>query len=98
MDEYVITEDGRLIRTITEWEPVPKEERLYYGTPEWDKNPMFQIIGSIKVNKVGQKEIPYHGDVYFHTLFNNKFYDFKARFTEGVLNYIVLEKETCLNR
>jgi hypothetical protein len=94
MDHYTITQDGRLIKHEVKWEPVPEEERPYYGTPEWDKHPFLQLAGSIKEVPVGDVEIPYHGDIRFYTSKETKepgkreWYEYRARFTEGKVQWI----------
>ena len=93
MDRYTITADGRLIHHITGWESVPEEERPYYGKPEW-ADPLHQAFGSIKTVLMGDVEIPFHGDVYFHTgrgepqTESFEWFEYQARFTEGKLQWI----------
>jgi hypothetical protein len=63
MDDYTITVAGRLIYHKATYEMVPEEERTYYGTPEWDKNPLLQICGSMKSIPLGDEEMDYTGVV-----------------------------------
>lgn len=74
MDDYTITEDGRLIKHVTRCEEVPEEDRPYFGKPEWDDDPdlpgrnsWFRLCGSIRRVPVEDREIPYHGDIRFYT-------------------------------
>lgn len=85
MEDYTITTSGVLIRHKTIWEPVPEEERPYYGKPEWNESPFFQIAGSIKTIPIGDEEIPYHGMVQFYTIYNGTFYEYQAKFTDGLV-------------
>jgi len=90
MDMYKITQDGRLLIEDAEYEFVPEEERPYYGKEEWDKNPLFQLIGSLKRKTFGWKDLNYHGMFRFYTLYelgsdNRKWYEFEAKFTDGNL-------------
>src|SRR5919199_863327 len=93
MDRYTITEDGRLILHSVRYESVPEEERPYYGTPEWDK-PLGQLIGFMRSVPTGDVEIPYHGDIVFYTSIGSheegtfEWFEYKARFTEGRLQWI----------
>jgi hypothetical protein len=88
MDTYTITTDGRLILHEVRWEPVPEEQRPYYGKPEWKDGSLFKFCGSMKTVPIGDKEIPLHGDVTFYDFretgdSNSELVDFVARFTNG---------------
>lgn len=96
LDEYLITKDGELVRTIKEWSMVPEEKRPFYGTSEWDDYPIYKMFGSIKTEKTGKEKIEYHGYVHFHTIVNNVFYDLKAKFTDGKVVDLVIERENKL--
>lgn len=96
MDKYTITTDGKLILHKEVWEPVPEEERPYYGEPEWDR-PFGRWIGSAKAMPAGDEEISYHGDVRFYDVFRvallegagrRVWLEYRARFTEGRLSRI----------
>ena len=97
LDRYTITSDGRLILHQVEYEPVPEEERPHYGTPEWEKNPLAQIMGSLRSVPIGDVEIPFHGDVIFYTSLGNgpdsERFEYRARFTEGQLQWIKRQRE-----
>ena len=90
---YTITADGRLIHHTVRWESVPEEERTYYGKPEWEK-PFYRMIGCLKTVPTGDVEVPYHGDVYFHTCRGEpqtesfEWFEYQARFTDGKLQWI----------
>lgn len=93
LEPYTITKDGRLIRTLTEWELLPEEERPYYGTEEWSRNSFFQLIGSMKTNVVGKKDMDYHGHITFYTSKGDVWYDVTAKFTDGVLVDLTVSEE-----
>jgi hypothetical protein len=92
LNDYTITEDGLLIHHVKEYELVPEEERPYYGTKEWDKNPIVQVLGMFKSKFIYDEHVNYNGDLIFYT-FNHKtsnLTEYKASFVDGVL--IKLEK------
>jgi hypothetical protein len=89
MDNYTITEDGRLILHEKVYEHVPEEERPYYGKPEWEK-PIFRIFGCLKSTPIGDKEIPYHGYINIYTtcsFFSGdpyaEWFEYEIKFTDG---------------
>lgn len=92
MDRYTITKDGRLILHKVRYEPVPEEERPYYGTPEWDKSPFLQVMGSLQSVPVGDVAIPYHGYIRFYTYLDQhpagELFEYLAKFTNGRLEEI----------
>lgn len=96
MDTYKITKDGRLLLEEVEYEPVPEEKRPYYGTEQWDKNPLFQVIGAVKRDTLGWRDTNYHGIIKFYTLHKKandkerRWYEFKSKFTNGNLEKIEL--------
>ena len=96
MDDYTITNEGRLIHHTYQTEEVPEEEREYYGTPEWNERPFVRLFGMIRRVPTGDVDTEYHGDIHLYTHtgdWNNDRasvveYDYKARFTEGQLQWI----------
>ena len=94
MEEYLITEEGKLVHHTVRYETVPDEEREYYGTPEWDEKPFVRSFGCMRSIPTGDVEIPFHGDLLFYTYtgdFNKGtdiWYEYEARFTEGQLTKI----------
>lgn len=48
LDDYTITKDGKLIWNKKKYEYVEEEDRPYYGKPEWDRHPLYKLIGSMK--------------------------------------------------
>jgi len=95
LDEYTITEDGKLVLHEKIWEVVPEEERPYYGTEKWS-NPLYRLFGSLRTRYLGDRVIDYHGDLRFYTVSRNKLLTFKARFTHGELESLTLESvEDC---
>lgn len=97
LDRYTITAEGLLVLHREAWEPVPEEERPYYGTPGWEK-PLGKWIGSMRAVPGGDKEIPHHGDILFYDAFRVKgeagrvWLEYRARFTEGSLVRIEVEE------
>lgn len=97
LDRYTITAEGLLVLHREVWEPVPEEERPYYGTLAWEK-PLGKWIRSMKAVPVGDEEIPHHGDIRFYDAFRMKgederrvWLEYRARFTEGSLSRIEVE-------
>lgn len=91
LDEYTIASDGRLILHEVRYEPVPAEDRPFYGTDEWDENPFLQLIGSLRSVPLDDVSVPYHGDIVFYTSLDadgRKWFEYRARFTEGALQWI----------
>src|SRR5215210_3276802 len=99
---YVV-KDGRLYERIYEHEDVPKEERPYYGKPEWDEGgPVFgkdfyRRSGSGKVVGHHDEDLEYHGDLVFYATkkdlgraeeYGTGLVTFRARFTNGDLQWI----------
>ena len=64
MDSYTITTAGRLIHHVHRWKSVPEEERPYYGKPEWDENPIFQMMGSLRTEHVEDVDTEFHGIIH----------------------------------
>lgn len=83
MDDYTITKEGRLIHHKTTYEVVPEEERPYWGKPEWKKNPLMQVCGSMRAVHVEDVDTDYHGDVVIYTIIGNTWHEYKFRFTDG---------------
>ena len=93
LEEYLITKEGKIIHHTVRREAVPEEERPYYGKPEWDKG-LYRMFGSLRSIPTGDVEIPFHGDLRFYTYLGDlkgdteTWYEYEARFTEGVLTSI----------
>jgi hypothetical protein len=83
MDNYTITEDGELIFHKEAWELVPEEERPYWGKPEWDKNPLLQLAGSMKTIPLGDEVMDYHGTLNIYTMIGKTWYEYEFKFTDG---------------
>ncbi len=83
MDKYTITTGGELVLHKESWEMVPEEERPYYGKPEWDKNPLFQLMGSMKSIPLGDEVIKYHGTLNIYTVTGDTWYEYNLKFTDG---------------
>lgn len=93
LNEYTITQDGRLIHHITKFIQVPEKKRPFYGKPEW-KQPWGRFAGSMKRVHVKSVVLPYHGDIQFYTSTGShdkkdfRWYEYIARFTHGKVEYI----------
>lgn len=92
MDNYTITKDGQLILHKEVWEIVPEEERPYYGKPEWNKNTLFQIMGSMKAIPVGDEIVEHHGIISIYDDHadpkSNKWFEYEIKFTDGKVSDI----------
>lgn len=95
MDDYTITEEGRLILHKAHWEPIPEEERPYYGKPEWEKPGLWKAIGSMKTVYDGDEDIDFHGIIEIHTILDgfsspkdSDWYSYNLKFTDGILKEI----------
>ena len=99
MDKYVITKDGRLLKKEYRWDIIPEEERPYYGTEEWNKNPIYKLIGSMRSVPQKSTDMDFHGVFNFYTAVERPedkcaydFYDMQAKFTDGKLVDLKIEK------
>lgn len=86
MTVYTIDDDGRLTWRPYQIEVVPLEER---------PNPEMPMRGMWKRVEGDKETIPYHGDIVFYHLSKDNFWwEYRARFTEGVCVRIdILEHE-----
>lgn len=82
LDNYTVTEEGKLILHKELWETVPEEKRPYYGKPEW-KNPINQIMGSMKSVPVGDEVVDFHGILNVYVLVAEIWYEYDFEFTNG---------------
>lgn len=86
MTLYTITVDGRLT-----WHPYTMEEVPKADRPHPDADGLLGIMGSIRRVEQEAVTVPYHGDIEFYTLGDNRgWWDYRARFTEGVCAGIAL--------
>lgn len=92
MDTYTISNEGRLIYHKTKTVEVPKEERPYWGKPEWDEDGLFSLIGSQRNIPVADIDMDFHGILNFYTYIGDVnsdsdyvWYEYNAKFTEGQL-------------
>ena len=85
MDDYTITVDGVLILHKKAYEVVPEEERPFYGSPEWDENPLLQICGAMKAISTGDEIIEHHGIVNIYTSdpVTKEWFEYEIKFTDG---------------
>lgn len=90
LDKYTIIETGRIIHHSCHWEVVPEEERPYYGKPEWEKNTIYQIMGSLKTVHDADIDINFHGYLNMYTHIRKKWFEYNIKFTDG--NIVEIEK------
>jgi len=84
MDDYTITKDGELVYHKVAWEVVPEERRPYWGKPEWKKNPLLQVCGSMKSVPLGDEVIEYHGTVNIYDGSDaGDWFEYDIKFTDG---------------
>jgi len=84
LDNYTITKDGELIHHLCEYESVPEEERPYYGTPEWDKNPIYHWMGSMKSKFIKDVKVNHHGIIHIYTIIkDNEWWEYEIKFIDG---------------
>jgi len=84
MEYYTITEDGELLYHVYERYAVPEEKRPYYGTPKWDKQALYKLVGSIGSKFIEYKKIYYHGIINIYTIASDReWWEYEIEFTKG---------------
>ena len=83
LDDYTITKEGRLIYHKTTYEVVPEEERPYWGKPEWKKNPLMQVCGSMRALHIDDEDMNFHGVMNIYTMFKDEWFEYEIKFTDG---------------
>jgi len=91
MTVYTITAEGRLMWRPYHHEEVPKAERPYP-----DDKGLLGLCGSIRRVEQEAEALPFHGDIHFYTGNHPDvgWWEYRARFTEGILSSIVLVEFT----
>lgn len=85
MAEYTVDYNGRLIFHDFYYEVVPEEERYFYGKPEW-KNEFYHWFGSLRKVALGDRFMyDFSGDVRFYTSIHNRWYEYFAKFENGIM-------------
>ena len=88
MDNYTITEDGKLFRSVYEYYEVPEEERPYYGTSEWDQK-LYKLVGCTRSKFVKDIKVNHHGIIFIYTIIKNKeWWEYEIKFTDGKITKI----------
>lgn len=88
MTVYTITTDGKLTWRPYVFEAVPPSERPFPNA-EGIKG----LRGSIRRKEDPPAPIPYHGDItFYHLSREREWWEYRARFTEGVCTRITLEE------
>lgn len=84
MNSYTVTENGELIHHVHEYYEVPEEERLNYGTPEWDQNRWCRLVGSMKIKHTKDTKINHHGIIWIYTIGKDReWWEYEIKFTDG---------------
>lgn len=103
LDNYVVSEHGRLLLENITYETVPESKRPYFGTEDWNTNPFVQLIGATDEKIIDRVFIKHSGLIKFNGFYlspdgHDIFYDFQAGFDNGILIFIsVLEERTLDN-
>jgi hypothetical protein len=88
LTEIYITDDGKLKINRFEYEVVPKEER-----PNPNAEGLLGLAGSLRRINERIETLDYHGICEFYTYFEEQYYTFKAKFTDGKLQNIERVKD-----
>lgn len=88
MTTYTITEDGRLSWRPYTIENVPREERPYPDAPEGSLKAICGMIRRVESDPEVLED--FHGDVHFYTGGPRGWWEYRARFTDGVCKEITL--------
>ena len=91
LDNYEITEQGRLMYEAYDVETVPEEERPNYGKPEYETSPLAKFCGMIRHVNQHWLDTNFHGFITFYAGIGRhgedgyKWFEYKAKFTDGNL-------------
>ena len=100
LDDFTITKDGKLIHHQCEWDIVEEKDRPYYGKPEWDDNPLFQIFGSMERRATENVIVEYHGMMHIiaqSPVGIREFYEYELKFTDGIVVDAKLLLKECID-
>lgn len=84
MDNYLITQDGRLVRTSTTVAMTEEEMDAAQMEAEAAGHSIYPLM---KMEAI-EEEVPYHGDIFFYGYEPPVWVEFQARFTNGRLEWI----------
>lgn len=87
MTLYTIKADGRIYWKPYEMVSAPKSERPY---PDAAEDDFRSIFGSITRKEKEEEAIDLHGDISFYEFADGNWWEYRARFTEGVCSKIDL--------
>lgn len=98
LDNYVVSKEGRLFLEKATYFDVPLNERPYFVTDDWEKNPFVQLIGATGKNVADKILVRHSGIISFNGFSisidgQDMFYEFEAGFQNGVLQFITLMEE-----
>lgn len=86
MDVYKLTSEGRLLKEDAEYEQVPEEDRPNYDEDIGGfKNEIDEMFGSISKERHGWDDTEQHGIVEIHGVFEDTYYSYELKFTDGEL-------------
>ena len=97
LDQYEITEQGRLMYLAHETETVPEEERPYFNDPKFQESPLLKMCGMIRRINERWEDTNFHGFIRFyagigkHGTDGYKWFEYTAKFTDGN----ICSKKTC---
>ena len=80
LTEIYINDDGTLDEMNFEYEEVPLEERPYPNADGYMK-----FAGSMRRTNEHKVRLNYHGMVNFYTHIDSEWFEFEAKFTDGIL-------------
>ncbi|MFC6787125.1 hypothetical protein ACFQFH_14950 [Halobaculum halobium] len=86
MENYKITNAGRLFKEDTDYEHVPEEERPHYDEDAGGfESPLMRAAGSLQKVHHGWSDTDYHGIFEFHRTVDGDYVSLEAKFTDGRL-------------
>ena len=91
MTIHTITANGRLMWKPYKMVEVPKAERPYPDAPDDD---IRSIMGCVKRVEEEPEAIEFHGDIHFYESHDGGWWEYCARFTDGVCTRITLVEFT----
>lgn len=80
LSNIYIEDDKRLYIEKFDYEEVPKEERPYP-----DDIGIFGLCGSLRKTNISIEPLDYHGYVRFYTNIKNIWFEYEAKFTDGLM-------------
>ena len=85
MEDYTITEDGRIIHHTVRYETVPDEERPYYGTEKWETGFLAKFCGAMRSVSTGDVYLDLTDTIRFYSSKGREWFEYSATFVNGKL-------------